>query len=85
MAVNYTLHEAHDLEHRVHFVLTRNPYIKSRDIQIEIVGNDVTLKGAVGTYYQKQMAQHSLKQIRDIRRITNELNVVGRAKKRSCR
>ena len=78
MAVNYSIHDAHDLNYHVHFALSRNPYINSRDIQYEIDGSSVTLKGAVRTYYQKQMAQHALLQIREIGDINNELTVVRR-------
>lgn len=78
MAVNYSIHDAHDLNYHVHFVLSRNPYINSRDIQCEIDGSSVTLTGHVRTYYQKQMAQHALLGIREIGTIKNELTVVRR-------
>ncbi len=76
MSVKYQFHEAHDLEHRVHFVLSRNPYLGKRDVRCEIVDQDVVLKGSVRTYYQKQMAQESLRNISGVRRIMNELEVV---------
>ena len=77
MSAKYILHDAHDLQNRVHFVLARDPYIGGRDVQYEIIDRDVLLKGCVRTYYQKQMAQESLRKIDGIRRIVNELNVVG--------
>lgn len=85
MAVNYTLHDPHDLNYHVHLVLSRSPYIKSRDIQFEIEGSTVVLKGAVKTYYQKQMAQHALLQIGEIGSIRNELAVIGRRPARERR
>ena len=77
MAITYRIHEAHELQFRVHFVLSRNPYVGGRDIRCEIVDEDIViLKGCVRTYYQKQMAQESLRKLEGIRRIANELDVV---------
>lgn len=76
MSIKYHFHDAHELQLRVHFVLANNPYLGGREIQCEIVDDDVILKGCVRSYYQKQMAQESLRKIEGIRRITNELAVV---------
>lgn len=77
MSINFRIHEAHDLQFRVHFVLSRNPYLGGRVIQCEIADQDVViLKGNVRTWYQKQMAQESLRKVDGIRKITNELAVV---------
>lgn len=79
MSTTYRIDEVHDLQYRVHFVLSRNPYLGGRAIQCEIVDEDtVILKGCVKTYYQKQMAQESLRKLNGIRRIANELAVVTR-------
>jgi hypothetical protein len=76
MSINYRIDEAHDLQFRVHLVLARSPYVGRRGIQCEIVDeNIVILKGSVLTYYQKQMAQESLRKLEGIGRITNELAV----------
>ena len=77
MSVKYEIHEAHDLMIRVHFVLTRCPYFSRHDVQCEINDQDVVLKGSVRTYYQKQMAQESLRKVGGIRSIVNELNVIA--------
>ena len=76
MSAKHQIHESHDLRSRVHFVLAHNPFLGGRDIRCEIVDDDVVLKGCVRTYYQKQMAQESLRKVRGIKRITNELAVV---------
>ena len=76
MSVKYQIHDAHDLQLQVHFVLSRNPYVGHHNIRCEIVDEDVVLKGSVKTYYQKQMAQESLRKITGIRRVMNELSVV---------
>lgn len=78
MSVKYQIHEAHDLSYRVHFVLSRNPYLGNRQIQFEVIDQDIILKGSVRSYYQKQMAQESLRKVQGIRRILNELDVLTR-------
>lgn len=78
MSVKFQFHDAHDLQHRVHFVLSRNPYVANREISYRIVDEDVVLTGSVRTYYQKQMAQESLRNLGGVRRIYNELTVVSR-------
>ena len=77
MSVNYIVHEAHDLNHRVHFVLSRDPYIGRRNVRYEVIDQDVFLSGSVTSYYQKQMAQETLRKIEGISRIVNELSVVA--------
>ena len=76
MSVKFIVHEAHDLNHQVHFVLSRDPYIGRRDVTYEVIDQDVFLSGCVTTYYQKQMAQESLRKIEGISRIVNQLSVV---------
>jgi len=76
MAAKYHFHEAHDLQYRVHFVLSRNPYLAGRDVRCEIIEQDAILFGYVKTFYQKQMAQESLRKVEGIRKIRNELQVL---------
>jgi osmotically-inducible protein OsmY len=76
MVTSFRFDDAHDLHFKVHFVLTHNPYLNGRRIDYEIDEADVTLKGVVRSYYQKQMAQESLRRINGIRRISNEIAVV---------
>jgi osmotically-inducible protein OsmY len=78
MSIKYQIHEAHDLHAHVHFALSQNPFVRLRDVQFEIHRQDVVLRGAVKTYYQKQMAQESLRRVKGIGAISNELTVVGR-------
>ena len=78
MSVKYHLHEAHDLQHRVNFVLKNCPYLVRRDIQCEIIDQDVVLKGSVRTYYEKQMAQEALRKVTGVRSVLNELTVFAR-------
>jgi len=71
------LDSPHDLRDLVRGVLSRNPYFVGRDLRIEFDQRDVILRGAVGTYYQKQIAQESLRRISGLGTIRNELEVAG--------
>lgn len=76
MSVHYQFHDAHDLELQVHFAISANKYINHRHVQFEVVDREVILTGQVGTYYQKQMIQESLRQVEGVRRVNNQLAVV---------
>ena len=56
--------------------LTRDPHIGGRPVRFELIDRDVLLTGSVRTYYQKQMAQESLRGIEGLGRIVNQLEVV---------
>ena len=62
------------LEARVHCALEGNPYISHRTLRIETGEGRVTLRGTVGSFFQKQMAQESLRRA-GIHEIANELEV----------
>ena len=62
------------LEDRVLSAL-RNPYLPARNLRFETMEGRVTLRGIVGTYFQKQMAQESLRHVAGVREIANELEV----------
>jgi osmotically-inducible protein OsmY len=63
------------LESRVITALERNPYVSRRDLRFETHQGRVTLRGIVHSYFQKQMAQESLRHIEGIDEIENELEV----------
>lgn len=63
------------LDDRVLIALERNPYIARRNLRFETDQGRVTLRGVVGTYFQKQMAQEALRHIDGIHEIANELEV----------
>lgn len=67
----------HDLCDLVRGVLARNPCLAGRDLRIEFDQRDVILRGSVGSYYHKQVAQESVRRITGIGSIRNELEVVG--------
>jgi osmotically-inducible protein OsmY len=63
------------LEARVHCALSENPYIPSRTLRFEASEGRVTLRGTVGSFFQKQMAQESLRRVAGVSEIANELEV----------
>ncbi len=63
------------LEGLVFAALERNPFVPQRDLRFEMQEGHVTLRGVVRSYYQKQMAQESLRGLEGIHEISNELEV----------
>lgn len=65
-----------DLNSRIHNALFCGPHFLSGDICAELRDNDeVVLSGVVGSYYQKQLAQESVRRVAGISRVRNELQV----------
>ena len=63
------------LDDRVLSALEQNPHITRRNLRFETQQGRVTLRGVVGTYYQKQMAQEAVRGVEGVREIANELEV----------
>lgn len=63
------------LEDRVLTALERNPHVAGRKLRFETNRGRVTLRGVVGTYYQKQMAQEAVRHVEGVDEIANELEV----------
>lgn len=63
------------LEKRIERAISANPYLSGRSVRLETDAQRVVLRGVVGSYYQKQMAQEALRQIDGIGQIENELEV----------
>lgn len=72
----YILHSAEQLHERIHLTLTRDPYVGGRPVKFELIDHDVLLTGSVRSYFQKQMAQESLRGIEGLGRVVNQLEVV---------
>ena len=80
MTKTYIRHDAHDLRDRIHLVLTNAPHLLGKAICVEVIDREVLLTGSVRTYFQKQMAQESLRGIEGLGPIRNQLcvsNFVG--------
>ena len=63
------------LDSRVSTALRRNPYVSGRTLRFETEQGRVILRGVVHSYFQKQMAQESLRRIDGVEEILNELEV----------
>ena len=84
MPQTFILHDAHDsryLRDRIHLVLSRAPHLLGRPIQVEVVDHEVLLTGTVRSYFQKQMAQESLRHVPGLGAIRNQLAVTADARK----
>ena len=67
------------LADRVDKALITNPYLAGRTLRFETDGGRVTLRGHVGSWYQKQMAQELLRRVEGVELIDNMLEVVSSA------
>lgn len=63
------------LHDRVSTALQQNPHVSRRKLRFEADQGRVTLRGVVGTYYQKQMAQEAIRHVDGVDEISNELEV----------
>jgi len=63
------------LDNRVLTALQRNPYLFGRTLRFETSEGRVTLRGQVRSFFQKQMAQESLRHVDGVEEISNELEV----------
>jgi osmotically-inducible protein OsmY len=77
MTKTYIRHDAHDLCHRIHLVLSQAPHLIGKPIRVEVLDREVLLTGTVRSYFQKQMAQESLRGIEGLGTIRNQLCVTG--------
>jgi osmotically-inducible protein OsmY len=63
------------LEDKVLSALGRNPRLANRNLRFETEEGRVTLRGVVRSYYEKQIAQETLRHVDGIEQICNELEV----------
>ncbi len=66
-----------DLRSLVESALSRSSYLTGKNLRFEVHPEQVVLRGVVRSYYQKQLAQESLKSIAGLGRIQNEIEVVN--------
>ena len=55
--------------------LGTNPHVAGKRLRVENRAGHVVVRGRVGSYYQKQMAQEALLQIDGVQNLENELEV----------
>jgi osmotically-inducible protein OsmY len=68
---------SHQVRDLVRNTLARNPHFNGRELRVEFDQSDVIIRGAVRSYYQKQIAQESVRRISGIGAIRNELEVIN--------
>jgi osmotically-inducible protein OsmY len=64
-----------DVLERAGFAISQNPHLAQKNVQLRVDGDCVKLSGNVATFFQKQMAQETLRSIVTPLRIENELIV----------
>ncbi len=64
------------LEDRVQNAIDHNPYLSRRQLRCEASEGHVVLHGKVRSYFQKQMAQESVRKVDGIVSIENCVEVV---------
>ncbi len=69
--------EVANLQDLVDVTFSRNVSLSGRHIRVETHADHVVLHGFVRSYYQKQMAQETLKNIPGVRLIRNEIEVIA--------
>ncbi len=60
---------------RIHSALSTNPFVPSRQVSVEAADGRVVLKGNVGSFFQKQMAQEAIRRVDGVQLIDNLLEV----------
>jgi osmotically-inducible protein OsmY len=68
-------HAPAPLFERLNRALSSNPYVPSRQVSIEAADGHVVLKGNVGSFFQKQMAQEAIRRVDGVQLIDNLLEV----------
>jgi osmotically-inducible protein OsmY len=66
---------AESLADRVVFALEQNPHVPGRRLRLETVGSRVVLQGIVKTYFEKQMAQETVRHVKGVEQVENCLEV----------
>ena len=64
------------LDYLVHQALAQSPFLTTtRQLRFETQEGKVVLQGVVNSYYQKQMAQETLRRVKGVNQIDNRLEV----------
>lgn len=63
------------LSAQVETAINSSPYFSGRKLRFEAHEGRVVLQGQVSTYFQKQMAQESVRRIEGVNEIDNQLEV----------
>lgn len=61
--------------HTLNSALVASPYIQGQPVRVESDRGRVVVRGRVGSYYQKQMAQEALLRVEGVEALENQLEV----------
>ena len=67
----------HSLRDLIESTLARHSMLSGRTILIDLADSEIVLKGVVRSYYQKQVAQESVRSMDGTRSIRNEIEVMS--------
>ncbi len=68
-------HASHELRQRVDSAIKGNPHLTRHRVFCQEESGIVVLHGRVGSFFQKQMAQETLKRLVGVEKVINELQV----------
>ena len=63
------------LQQNLEIALGANPHVAGKRLRVENCAGRVVVRGKVGSYYQKQMAQESLLRVEGVEELENQLEV----------
>lgn len=66
---------SHELRKRVDSAIKGNPHLTRHRVFCQEESGIVVLHGRVGSFFQKQMAQETLKRLAGVEKVINELQV----------
>jgi hypothetical protein len=60
---------------RLGAAIEQSPHLAGRQLRVDTESDQIVLEGVVGSYYQKQVAQETIRRIDSVRPIDNRLEV----------
>lgn len=67
--------DPHPLTFRVNRALRSNPYLVGSNIHFTAREGNVTLRGTAQSFYQKQVAQETVRLLNDVKSVQNSIEV----------
>ncbi len=71
------VHPYHEVQNILRAAILRNSHLADKNLSIELQDREIVLKGVVGSYYQKQLAQEAIRGLSGNSPIRNELDVLA--------
>jgi osmotically-inducible protein OsmY len=71
-----TIFSTSGLSDQLQIAVVQHPHLKQRNVRLEThTDGQVTIRGQVYSYFEKQMAQEALRHIEGVTEIVNQLDV----------